>query len=52
MDDEGDPLVHIEGLEQAVEMAAVLNEATRAGATVGQLVGVAHADRAGDDAAA
>src|SRR5437879_4284473 len=30
MDDEGDPLVHIQGLEQGVEVAAVLDEAIRA----------------------
>src|SRR5262249_29257453 len=52
MDDEGDALVHIEGLEQGVEVAAVLDEAIRAGAAVGQLVGVAHADQVGGDAAA
>src|SRR5205823_3411066 len=52
MDDEGDPLVHIQGLEQGVEVAAVLDEAIRAGATVRQLVGVAHADQVGGDAAA
>ena len=52
MDDQGDPLAHIQGLEQGVEVAAVLDEAIRAGATVGQLVGVAHADQVGGDAAA
>ena len=52
MDDQGDPLVHIQGLEQGVEVAAVLDEAIRAGATVGQLVRVAHADQVGGDAAA
>src|SRR4029453_19309797 len=52
MDDQGDPLVHIQGLEQGVEVAAVLDEAIRAGATVRQLVGVAHADQVGSDAAA
>src|SRR5262249_22243705 len=41
---------HIQGLEQGVEVAAVLDEAIRAGATVGQLVGVAHADQVGGDA--
>src|SRR5258708_215875 len=51
-DDEGDPLGHIQGLEQGVEVAAVLDEAIRAGATVRQLVGVAHADQVGGDAAA
>ena len=49
---EGDPLVHIQGLEQGVEVAAVLDEAIRAGAAVRQLVGVAHADQVGGDAAA
>ena len=52
MDNEGDPLVHMKGLEQGVEVAAVLDEAIRAGATVRQLVGVAHADQVGGDAAA
>src|SRR6266853_4015141 len=52
MDDEGDPLAHIQGLEQGVEVAAVLDEAIRAGATVRQLVGVAHADQVGGDTAA
>src|SRR5215468_3459900 len=52
MDDKGDPLVHIQGLEQGVEVAAVLDEAIGAGATVRQLVGVAHADQVGGDAAA
>ena len=52
MDDEGDPLVHIEGLKQGVEVAAVQGEAIRAGTTVGQLVGVAHADQVGGDATA
>src|SRR5262249_16906023 len=33
-------------------IAAVLDEAIRAGATVGQLVGIAHADQVGGDAAA
>ena len=52
MDDEGDPLMHIQGLEQGVEIAAVLDETIRVGATVGQLVGVAHADQVGGDTAA
>ena len=52
MDDEGDPLSHIQGLKQGVEVAAVLDEAVRAGATVRQLVGVTHADQVGGDAAA
>jgi len=37
MDDEGDPLAHIEGLEQGVEVSAVLDEAIRAGAMSGSL---------------
>src|SRR5882762_9374429 len=52
MDDERDPLAHIQGLEQGVEVAAVLDEAIRAEATVRQLVGVAHADQVGGYAAA
>src|SRR3989442_5860775 len=52
MDDEGDPLAHIQGLEQGVEVAAVLDEAIRAGAAVRQLVGVSHAYQVGGDAAA
>src|SRR5215467_1388525 len=52
MNDEGDPLTHIQDLEQGIEVAAVLDEAIRAGATVRQLVGVAHADQVGGDAAA
>jgi hypothetical protein len=52
MNDEGDPLVQIQGLEQGVEVAAMLDEAIGAGATVRQLVGVAHADQVGGDAAA
>ena len=32
MDDEGDPIVHIEGLEQSVEVAAVFDEAVELGA--------------------
>src|SRR6516162_4928832 len=51
MDDERDTLAHIQGLEQGIEVAAVLDEAIRAGATVRQLVGVAHADQVGSDAA-
>src|SRR5690348_14083375 len=46
------PLAHIQGLEQGVEVAAVLDEAIRAGAAVRQLVGVAHADQVRGDAAA
>src|ERR1700691_418768 len=52
MDDESDPLAHIQGLEQGVEVSAVLDEAIRAGATIRQLVGVTHANQAGSDAAA
>jgi hypothetical protein len=52
MYDEGDPLVQIQGLEQGIQVAAVLDEAIGAGATVRQLVGVAHADKVGGDAAA
>jgi hypothetical protein len=47
MDDEGDPLAHIQGLEQGVEVAAVLDETIRARATIRQLVGVTHADQIG-----
>src|SRR5262245_36310165 len=43
MDDKGDPLVHMEGLEQGVEVAAMLDEAIGAGTTVTQLIGVTHA---------
>ncbi len=50
MDDEGDPLAHIQGVEQGVEVAAVLYEAIRAGSTITQFVGVAHADQVGGDA--
>ena len=49
LDDAGDV---VERVEQGVEVAAVLDEAIRAGATVRQLVGVAHADQVGGDAAA
>src|SRR5262249_18280949 len=52
VDAEGDPLVPIQGLEQGVEVAAVLDESIRAGAAVRQLLGVAHADQVGGDAAA
>ncbi len=51
MHDQGDPLTHIQCLKQGVEVAAVLDEAIRA-RTVRQLVGVAHADQVGGDAAA
>src|SRR5258705_8332069 len=50
MDDQGDPLAHIQGLEQGVEVATVLDEAIRVAATVRQLLGVAHADQVGGDA--
>src|SRR5262249_60666639 len=52
MDDEGDPLAHIQGLEQGVEVAAVFDEAKRARATVRQLVGVAPPHHVGGEAAA
>ena len=52
MDDQGDPLAYSQGLEQGVEVAAVLDEAIRAGATIRQLVGVPHADEIGGDAPA
>ena len=52
MDNESDPLVYIQRLEQGIEVVAVLDEAIRAGATVRQLVGIAHADQVGRDAAA
>src|SRR5262249_31670951 len=45
-------LVHIQGLEQGVEVAAVLDEAIRAGATVGELVGDAHTAQVGGEAPA
>jgi hypothetical protein len=52
MDHQRNPFAHIQGLEQGVEIAAVLDEAIRAGATVRQLVGVAHTDQIGSNAAA
>jgi hypothetical protein len=52
MDNEGDPLAHIQRLEEGVEVSAVFDEAVGAGAAIGQLVGVAHADQTGCDAAA
>src|SRR5215469_12778997 len=52
MDNEGDPLVYIQVLEQGVEVATVFDEAIRSGAAVRQLVGVAHADQVRGDAAA
>jgi hypothetical protein len=51
-DYQGDPLTHIQSLKQSVEVATVLNEPVRAGSAVRQLVGVAHADQVGGDAAA
>jgi hypothetical protein len=51
VDDESDPFAHIQGLEQGIEVAAVLDEAIRVRATIGQLVGVAHADQVRGDAA-
>ena len=50
MDDEGDPLAHIQGLEQSVEVSAVLDEAIRASAAVRQLGGVTHAKQVGGNA--
>ena len=52
MDDEGDPIAHIQSIEESVKVAAVLDKAIRAGATIRQLVGVAHADQVGGDTAA
>ena len=52
MDNQGDPLAHIQGLEQSVEVATVLDEAIRVAATVRQLLGVAHANQVGHNAAA
>jgi hypothetical protein len=52
MDYQGDPLAHAEDLEQRIEVAAVLDEAIRTRAAVGQLVGIAHADQVGGDAPA
>src|SRR5262249_41553666 len=52
MDDQGDPLVHIQGFEQGIEVAAVLDEAIRARATLRQFVGGAHADQGGGGGAA
>jgi hypothetical protein len=50
MDDESDPLAHIQSLEQSFEVAAVLYKAVRAGTAVGHLVGITHADQVGGDA--
>jgi hypothetical protein len=47
MDDESDTLVDIEGLDQGLEVAAMLDKAIRAGAAVRKLVGIAHADPVG-----
>jgi hypothetical protein len=52
MNDQGDTLRHIQGFEQGVEVAAVLDEPVRAGSAVRQLVGVSHADEVRGDAAA
>ena len=52
VDDESDPLTHVEGLEQCVEETTVLDEAIRTGATVRQLIRVAHTDQGGSDTAA
>jgi hypothetical protein len=52
MDDKGDPLAHTQGLQQGVGVAAMLDEAIRARATVRQLVGIAHADQVRRNAAA
>ena len=51
MDNEGDPLMHIQGVKQGVEVAAVFDEAVRLGSAVRQLVGVTHADQIRCDAA-
>jgi hypothetical protein len=41
VDDEDNPLAHIQGLKQGVEVTAVLDEPIRAGATVvRQVIGV------------
>jgi hypothetical protein len=47
MDDQRHPLVHAQSCEQCVQVAAVLNEAIRSRAAVGQLLRVAHADQIG-----
>src|SRR5262249_21126927 len=52
MDDQGDALAHIQSLEQGVEVTTVLDEPIRARPTVSQLVGIAHADQVGGNAAA
>src|SRR5262245_51746138 len=51
VDDERDPLADAELLEERVEMAAVLDEAIRVRAARDELVGVAHPDEIGRDAA-
>jgi len=51
VEDKGDPLAHIERLEQAVEEAPVLDETVRAGAALRQLLRITHADQVGRDTA-
>src|SRR5262249_20746235 len=52
MNNQGDPLAHIQGLEKGVEKAAVIDEAIRAGATARQLAGGTPTDQVGCDTAA
>src|SRR5262245_40786443 len=52
VDDERDPLVNTQVVEQGIEVTAVLDEPIRSGSTVRQLVGLAHTDQIGGDAAA
>jgi hypothetical protein len=52
MDNQGDPLPHVEGFEQGVEVAPMLDKAIRAGAAIRRLVRIAHADQVRRDAAA
>ncbi len=52
VDDEHDVLAQIEGLEQAVEILPMMDEAVGAGADFVELVGVALADQIRGDAAA
>ena len=52
MDDQSDPLVHAQCVEEGVKVAAVFDEAIRVRATVRQLIGVAHTDQVGGDATA
>ncbi|GAA5039102.1 hypothetical protein GCM10023317_94810 [Actinopolymorpha pittospori] len=47
----GDPLAYLQGAEQRVEVAAMLDKAIRTRATVRQLVRITHADQVGSDAA-